>query len=163
MKKSQIILILMIGLAIFSSSCSSTGTTNNSSPSVTTSVISTNPAHEVLVYATPQILIHFDEIINTYYLRPNSNCSKQDVEEIFNLLKTIQNDPQFLDYPLDDSYRTGRRIFSLYIMTLYKHDNSFIVGMSDHDSKTLGFGTLYSIDRRSDGRFEIINIGNYIE
>jgi hypothetical protein len=125
------------------------------------------------VFDAPHILVKYDEIINTYHLRTNSSTqfSEKEVEEIFNLLKTIQYDPKFLEYPVQTYYHI-QRTFSLYGIFLDGNGDHFTISFSDSPGiqttngttmpQTSGSGTIYSFKHRSDGKYELTGISIFI-
>jgi hypothetical protein len=125
----------------------------------TTKVDITETREILALYEAPEIVVSYDEAVSTGGLfvdQGNQNISKQEFEEIFNLLHIIKNDPK--------SKELGIWVFELQNIYVQKTIDGYYKVWTRvyYEGPTYAGGQVLTFSRWPDGKYELVSIGRWV-
>jgi hypothetical protein len=113
----------------------------------------------IALYDAPKIIVSYNEAVSIGGLsidRYNQNVSKQEFVEIYNLLRTIKDDPK--------SKELGIWTFDLQNLYIQKKTNGYFTVMTHviYEGPTYAGGQILTFNRWYDGRYEFVSIGRWV-
>ncbi len=114
------------------------------------------PTEILAEYDTPVILVPYDEIIKSCSLKLNDNFSTKEVEEIYNLIDAIKNEPP--------AANPDFKIAHFNQLSLNRDTNTGIISayMTDYHGPTSSIGTKFKFYRTSTGKFLLVEVNSWI-